>query len=146
MSEANQTQVGGDHYRAEGLQHWDLIDDYNIGYLEGCASKYVTRWRKKNGLQDLRKAAHYLRKLYEKRAALGFNEQVELRPMVPAAVLAEFARANGCGAEETRILTLILRWESTHTIDLARRAVEALIAAELADGSEASAGYVNQDR
>ena len=57
-------ELGGDHYRSE-FQHWDLIEQNGIGYLEGCASKYVTRWRKKNGVQDLEKALHYVEKLQE---------------------------------------------------------------------------------
>jgi hypothetical protein len=148
MSEANKIQIGGNHYKVEnGLQHWDLIDGYRVGYFEGCASKYVTRWDKKNGLEDLKKAAHYLRKLYERRAGLSFQDQLVLRPAVPAAVILQFAQANGCGPVETRILGFILRWESTQTIDLARREIERMIAEREADeGAEASIGYVNQDR
>lgn len=146
LDNANARQVAGTHYAsADGVQHWDLIDTYRVGYLEGCASKYVTRWRRKNGVQDLQKAEHYLQKLYQVRAGLSFQEQLERRPDVPAAAVLEFARANGCGAEEERILGLILRWESTHTIDLARRAVLALIAAGSNDGAEPGRGYVNQD-
>ena len=32
---------------------------------EGCAIKYLSRWREKGGLQDLKKARHYLDKLIE---------------------------------------------------------------------------------
>ena len=142
---ANDIQIGGNHYKAaDGLQHWDLIDNYEVGYLEGCASKYVTRWDKKNGIEDLRKSAHYLRKLYERRAEMSFAEQLRLRPEVPMSVIAHFAEANGCGPAETRILGFILHWESTQTIDLARREVEKLIADKLSDGSEPDSGYVNQ--
>jgi hypothetical protein len=41
----------------------------DMGYLEGCSTAYVTRWRKKHGaesrLTDLNKALHYLDKLIE---------------------------------------------------------------------------------
>ncbi|MNU03291.1 hypothetical protein D3C72_2472560 [compost metagenome] len=33
--------------------------------MEGNVIKYVTRWRKKNGLEDLKKAKHYLELLME---------------------------------------------------------------------------------
>ena len=146
MSEANKIQVGGNHYRAtDGLQHWDMIDEYEVGYFEGCASKYVTRWEKKGGLEDLRKAAHYLRKLYERRAEASFVDQLRRRPEVPVSVITRFAEANGCSLSELRILTYILSWESTQTIDLARREIERLIAERSDDGAEAGAGYVNQD-
>lgn len=62
---ANDMQVGGDHYRGRETQHWDVIDRNGIGYLEGVATKYLCRFREKNGLQDLRKAEHYVVKLIE---------------------------------------------------------------------------------
>ena len=57
-------QIGGDHYRAE-IQHWDFITDNGFSYLRGCATKYLARYRKKNGLEDLHKAEHYIEKLRE---------------------------------------------------------------------------------
>ena len=36
-----------------------------VGFLEGNVIKYVTRWRKKNGIEDLKKAQEYLRRLIE---------------------------------------------------------------------------------
>jgi hypothetical protein len=62
---ANEQQVGGDHYKGEAIQPWDFIVSNGLGYLEGNIVKYVSRWRKKNGVQDLEKAAHYLAKLIE---------------------------------------------------------------------------------
>jgi len=61
---ANDTQVAGDHYRTP-IQHWDYVLANDLGYFEGQITKYVTRWRKKNGVQDLRKALHFLEKLIE---------------------------------------------------------------------------------
>lgn len=58
-------QVGGTHYSKNGpaaMQHWDFIDDAAVPYLEGCATKYVVRWKGKNGIQDLRKAISYIQK------------------------------------------------------------------------------------
>lgn len=66
MAKANDTQVGGDHYRKFGdLQHWDVVKHFKLGYLEGCATKYIFRHRDKNGAADIRKAIHYLEKLLE---------------------------------------------------------------------------------
>ena len=59
--EANEYQIGGNHYQGE-YQHWDFVCDTDSHYLLGCATKYIARWRKKNGIQDLRKASHYLTK------------------------------------------------------------------------------------
>jgi hypothetical protein len=64
MSEANKTQVAGGHYRA-GIQHWDYVVANELNYFEGQITKYVTRCRKKNGLEDLYKARHFLDKYIE---------------------------------------------------------------------------------
>lgn len=64
MVSANEMQIGGDHY-AQEYQHWDWIVDNGMGYLEGCATKYISRWRKKNGLEDLKKSRHYVVKTIE---------------------------------------------------------------------------------
>jgi len=58
-------QVGGDHYIDKGIQPWDYIIANNLGYLEGNIVKYVSRWEAKGGIDDLRKAQHYLAKLIE---------------------------------------------------------------------------------
>jgi hypothetical protein len=45
--------------------HWDFAIKVGLGYLDGCTTKYVTRWRGKEGLKDLQKAWNYLEKLIE---------------------------------------------------------------------------------
>jgi len=66
MSSANERQVGGAHYRS-AYQHWDFVEDVGLGYLEGQITKYICRHAKKNGLQDVEKAGHFLDKLMEER-------------------------------------------------------------------------------
>lgn len=61
---ANEKQEGGTHYQS-AMQCWDYIISNELGYLEGNIIKYVTRHNKKNGLEDLKKAQHYLAKLIE---------------------------------------------------------------------------------
>lgn len=62
---ANQTQIGGDHYKAKSIQPWDYIAANQLGYFEGNIVKYVSRWQDKGGVNDLEKARHYLDKLIE---------------------------------------------------------------------------------
>ena len=62
---ANAQQVGGAHYATKAIQPWDFIIANNLGYLEGNIVKYVSRWKDKGGVQDLKKAQHYLQKLIE---------------------------------------------------------------------------------
>jgi hypothetical protein len=63
---ANDHQEGGDHYNRFGnLQPWDVILHFGLGFLDGNAVKYLLRWRHKGGVEDLRKARHYIDKLIE---------------------------------------------------------------------------------
>lgn len=62
----NDIQIGGDHYKQfKGMEPWDVITGWNLGYLDGTALKYIARWKHKNGIQDLEKAIHFLQKAIE---------------------------------------------------------------------------------
>ena len=61
---ANDKQVGGSHYKTK-IEPWDAILDWGLGYLDGSAVKYLSRWQKKGGVQDIEKAVHFLQKLIE---------------------------------------------------------------------------------
>ena len=58
-------QEGGDHYKKLVIQPVQYIHANGIGYFEGNVIKYVSRWREKNGVQDLEKAKHYIELLIE---------------------------------------------------------------------------------
>lgn len=61
---ANDKQVGGEHYKGS-IEPWDAITEWGLGYLDGSAVKYLARWQKKGGIQDVMKAIHFLEKLIE---------------------------------------------------------------------------------
>lgn len=54
-----------DHYRGDGMQPFDVIDAFGLDFYEGNALKYLLRWRKKNGVEDLCKARTYLQVLID---------------------------------------------------------------------------------
>jgi len=58
-------QVGGNHYSKLAIQPVEYITQNKLGYLAGNVIKYVTRYKDKNGLQDLQKARHYVDMLIE---------------------------------------------------------------------------------
>ena len=58
-------QVGGDHYSKLAIQPVEYINKNNLTYLQGNVIKYITRYKDKNGLQDLQKAKHYVEMLIE---------------------------------------------------------------------------------
>lgn len=63
--EAKYTQVGGNHYTSMGIQPMEYSMANGLGAAEHTIVKYVSRWRKKGGIQDLEKAAHTLQLLIE---------------------------------------------------------------------------------
>ena len=69
MSAADQ-EVGGSHYKSKAVQPWQAMEAWMTreqfaGFLRGNAIKYLARCDDKGGLEDLKKARHYLDKLIE---------------------------------------------------------------------------------
>jgi hypothetical protein len=58
-------QEGGNHYRNFPIQPIKYIVANGIGFLAGNVVKYVTRYRAKNGAEDILKAIHYLELILE---------------------------------------------------------------------------------
>lgn len=65
MSGARDVQVGGEHYRAMQIRPVEYIVRNGIGFAGGAVIKYVSRWKAKGGIEDLRKARHMLDLLIE---------------------------------------------------------------------------------
>jgi hypothetical protein len=57
-------QVAGDHYQ-RGIQPWDIISEWGLGFWRGNVLKYLLRAPFKAGKEDLMKARHYLDYLIE---------------------------------------------------------------------------------
>lgn len=61
------------HYNQNGMEVWDVIKAFtsNLSGVEafyaGNAIKYILRWDKKNGIEDLEKAKVYIDKIIEGR-------------------------------------------------------------------------------
>ncbi|AXF52608.1 MAG: protein of unknown function DUF3310 [Caudoviricetes sp.] len=51
------------HYTQGSIEPIDYITANNLNFLEGNVVKYVTRYKHKNGLEDLKKAEFYLKRL-----------------------------------------------------------------------------------
>ena len=58
-------QEGGNHYKDMAIQPVEYIHANGIGFIEGAVIKYVSRWRKKGGIEDIKKARHFLDLLIE---------------------------------------------------------------------------------
>ena len=67
---ADKQQVGGEHYVAMFVQPWSAMASWMspeafAGFLRGNVIKYTARCDSKGGIEDLKKARHYLDKLIE---------------------------------------------------------------------------------
>lgn len=109
-------QVGGAHYQTDsGPQHWDVMEEFDVSYLEAVATKYLSRWRQKGGAEDLRKSLTYLEKMGERTT----------RKLVPV------HRITWVTSEpELEITKHILSYGSRPALQLAARAIKDLIELE----------------
>jgi hypothetical protein len=62
---ALEKQVGGAHYKDMPFQPIEYILANNLGFCEGNIVKYITRYKAKGGVADLRKVIHYAELLIE---------------------------------------------------------------------------------
>jgi hypothetical protein len=116
MDAVNQKQVGGTHYNQVSVQHWDLVIFNKLPYLEAQITKYVTRWKKKHGAQDVEKSIHYLEKLIWAltEGYLGLptatTTSIQSPRTSPPVQLDEFKKENGIGDIEYTIFYLLLTY------------------------------------
>ena len=60
---AKNKQIGGTHYFDMKIEPLEYIDANVLGFAEGNIIKYVSRYKTKNGLEDLKKAKFYINHL-----------------------------------------------------------------------------------
>lgn len=56
---AIENQIGGNHYRNMAFQPIELISILGCSFIQGCIIKYISRYKDKNGAQDIKKCIHY---------------------------------------------------------------------------------------
>ena len=59
------TQISGDHYKGLVIQPVVYIHHNKLPFIEGCIVKYISRWKDKGGIKDLRKIQHFVELLIE---------------------------------------------------------------------------------
>ena len=142
---ANDKQIGGAHY-AGAWQHWDFVHDAGLGYLAGNATKYISRYRKKNGAQDLAKAVHYIDKMIELAQAGRLVADVGRRPLTLdlSDALYKFVQVYNLGDAESMACRLLCTWYDAGDLRHAAAILSRLARSLQGDGSDPGAGYVAQ--
>ena len=144
---ADSRQIGGIHYKTadpNGMQHWTYCALQNIAYLEGCATKYLMRWRSKGGLADLEKALHYVEKRVEmtNKPALEFNCGCRTGKLFD-----DLIADNNIPDREAALIDTIMHWRSKNELKLAGKALAEFLLEmrnEQGQGPQ-SHGYVDQE-
>jgi len=54
------------HYQGNGIEVIDIIEAFELNFIEGNIIKYLLRYKSKNGLEDLKKSQWYLQRLIDK--------------------------------------------------------------------------------
>ena len=62
---ATERQIGGKHYKDFKIQPIEFITKNKLSFIQGNIIKYVCRFDKKNGIEDIDKAIHYCELLKE---------------------------------------------------------------------------------
>ena len=62
---ATKRQIGGKHYKRFKIQPIEFITKNKLSFIQGNIIKYVCRFDKKNGNEDIDKAIHYCELLKE---------------------------------------------------------------------------------
>ncbi len=65
------------HYTDGEIEPIDFINANNIDYLEGNIVKYISRYKLKNGVEDLKKAEFYLRMLIQREGKYSITSTIK---------------------------------------------------------------------
>ena len=52
-------QIGGSHYKTFHIQPYEFISKNNLSFFQGNVIKYVCRYQRKGGAEDIKKIVHY---------------------------------------------------------------------------------------
>ena len=67
------------HYANNEIEPIDYIIANKLTYCEGNVVKYITRWRGKGGIEDLKKAKQYIDFIIEKEGVPKVTESKDAR-------------------------------------------------------------------
>lgn len=81
ITSALNKQEGGNHYKNMPIQPVEYIHKNNIGFLAGNAIKYLSRYKEKEGIEDIKKAIHYCEMILE--MEYGTNQEIKENKAFP---------------------------------------------------------------
>tara|TARA_R110000823_G_scaffold65859_11_gene154524 strand:- start:286 stop:762 length:477 start_codon:yes stop_codon:yes gene_type:complete len=140
MTTTNDRQIGGEHYKHSEIQHWDWAWKARLDSFQYPITKYVARWKNKNGFEDLDKAVHYLEKYIE---VVEDKVYVDIRGDEKQ-IFSEWSNAEKLDETQSTICWKISSWIKVKLLADTLEILRAYIEAER--GGEPGPSYTNQDR
>lgn len=131
MHNANSKQIGGDHYKRT-YEHWDFAADMHMRGLEYAATKYISRFVYKGGLEDLRKAEHYIDKIVELHKANKYTTaqsvlvHYEVDVLEQSSIMYKYTNAQKLGHAQAEAVRALATWADWHDLCYARTRVQIL--------------------
>lgn len=123
---ANDTQVGGTHYKKSTFQPWDW-ERYGVGGLEWTAIKHVTRFRDKGGVEDLQKAIHYIDKLIEEAEQHGRCNRRNVPVYELDALHSTYEKEWNLDFYQRSVVAIMVYWYSVRGLEQAKVYIKELI-------------------
>lgn len=96
---AIESQVGGNHYKDMAFQPIELITALGCSFIQGCIIKYISRYKNKNGAQDIKKCIHYAQ------LAIELGDEKECDDEVLSMYIGEYILKNRFTIFQRRIIT-----------------------------------------
>lgn len=102
MNNPMNNQIGGNHYKDLPMQPVDFAVKAELNFIQGSIVKYVSRFRKKNGKQDIDKAIHF--------AQLAIELNCQKDNYIPVLGLAyTYCKLNGFTQKQTDIIVATVK-------------------------------------
>jgi hypothetical protein len=138
---ALENQVGGDHYKKLKIQPIEFSVSHGLGPCEMNIVKYASRYKAKNGAQDIEKIGHYIDLHFETlyiephdtaRARLIISQLLDIHCQPPNVIIPEqYCNENGIDNINARHLIFgVTRWRlpgSSYTEESMKAAAEMLL-------------------
>lgn len=99
MENALTKQVGGEHYKSMVMQPLELITLIKCSFIQGCIIKYISRYKAKNGKQDIEKCIHYAQ------LAIQLNDKRRCKDATVSYGVTKFVKQNKLSVLQRVIIT-----------------------------------------
>lgn len=100
-------EVGGTHYELLNVQPIELIMKCDLTFTQGNMLKYISRYKNKNGAEDIKKCIHYAQ------LATRYGDKKGTKPLAQAYM---YCKANNLTTKQKNIIVSIFQEDYYHVV------------------------------